>query len=142
MNIQLDKISHVKRKDSHIHYSSETSESMSDSFLSSMVISSMSLSGVAGRVGLTGLFFLNILLLSLSGPVGRLTGGILGGAGGVLLPVKQDFYARSDLRLQITLSVRPSVCVSVSQLSTYITSVRAGDCQLFINQLERCFRAG
>ena len=138
MNIQLDKISHVKRKDSHIHYSSETSESMSDSFLSSMVISSMSLSGVAGRVGLTGLFFLNILLLSLSGPVGRLTGGILGGAGGVLLPVKQDFYARSYLRLQITLSV----CVSVSQLSTYITSVRAGDCQLFINQLERCFRAG
>ena len=51
-----------------------------------MVISSMSLSGVEGRWGLLGVFFLNILLLSLSGPVGRLTGGILGGAGGVLTP--------------------------------------------------------
>jgi len=48
----------------------------------------MSLSGETGRLclGLFGDFFLNIEELSRRGPVGRLTGGIRGGAGGPLNP--------------------------------------------------------
>ena len=49
---------------------------------SSMRISSISLSGVAGR--LVGDFFLNILELIRSGPPGRWTGGMRGAAGGAM----------------------------------------------------------